>query len=131
MENHHLLASDDENDGLLFDRMQEHVLANYPNPQRLGCLDHDTLQKLVMTPEALDLTDVRFLHVFKCAECTRELIELRRLREAGLSPDNAKATSPSLVHPLAINHRRRCRLSASLAAFAAFVRRRFLSLKVH
>jgi hypothetical protein len=34
----------------------------------------------VYTPEKIDLSDPKYLHVLKCAECTRELIELRRLR---------------------------------------------------
>jgi hypothetical protein len=34
----------------------------------------------VYTPEKLDLSDPKYLHVSKCAECTRELIELRMLR---------------------------------------------------
>ena len=39
-----------------------------------------TLKAWVYTPEKLDLSDPKYLHVLKCAECTRELIELRRLR---------------------------------------------------
>ena len=72
---------DDENDTLLFDRLEEYVLKHYPNPQRIGCLDHDTLNTFVETPESLDLADLKYLHIFKCAECTRELIDLRGLRE--------------------------------------------------
>jgi len=74
-------ASDDENDTLLFDEMQEYVLEHYPNPQRIGCLDHALLRAFVEMPGKLDLSDSKYLHILECAECTRELIELRRLRK--------------------------------------------------
>jgi hypothetical protein len=72
---------DDENDTLLFERLQEHVLEHYPNPDRVGCLDRVTLVAFVEAPGKLDLEDPMYLHVFRCAECTRDLMELRRLRE--------------------------------------------------
>jgi len=71
---------DDDNDKLLFEKLQEHILEEYPNPERIGCIDQATLKAWVYTPEKLDLSDPKYLHVLKCAECTRELIELRRLR---------------------------------------------------
>ena len=74
-------VKDDENDTLLFERLQEHVLENYPNPDRVGCFDRATLIAFVETPRKLDLEDPKYLHVFRCAECTRDLMELRRLRE--------------------------------------------------
>lgn len=90
--------SDDEDDTLLFEKLQEHVLQNYPNPQRIGCLDRTTLQTLVENPEKLNLGDPKYLHVFKCAECTRELIELRNLREAQ-SESSVSDVSPSGTFP--------------------------------
>jgi hypothetical protein len=72
-------AGDDEDDTLLFDKMQEHVLEHYPNPKRLGCFDSATLRTFVETPGKLDLSDPKYLHILKCAECTRDLIDLRRL----------------------------------------------------
>lgn len=71
---------DDDDDALLFERLQEHVLEKYPNPGRKGCIDHSTLETWVCSPEKLDLSDPKYLHVLKCAECTQELIELRRRR---------------------------------------------------
>ena len=71
---------DDYDDALLFEKLQEHVLEKYPNPERIGCIDHSTLKAWVYAPEKLNLSDPKYLHVLKCAECTRELIELRRLR---------------------------------------------------
>ena len=75
---------DDENDTRMFDKLEEYVLEHYPNPQRIGCLDHNTLSAFVETPEKLDLGEVKYLHIFKCAECTRDLRELRRIREGRL-----------------------------------------------
>jgi hypothetical protein len=43
-------ASDDEDDTLLFDKMQEYVLEHYPNPQRIGCLDRATPALLLLHP---------------------------------------------------------------------------------
>jgi hypothetical protein len=71
---------DDDDDTLLFEKLQEHVLEKYPNPERIGCIDHATLKTWVNSPERLDLSDLKYLHVLKCADCTRVLIELRRLR---------------------------------------------------
>ena len=71
---------DEDDDSLLFEKLQEHVLEKYPNPERIGCIDHSTLKTWVYSPQKLDLSDPKYLHVLKCAECTRELIELRRLR---------------------------------------------------
>ena len=100
----HRTARDDENDTRLFDTLQEYVLDHYPNPHRVGCLDPDLLRRFVETPEQLDLGDPMYLHMFKCAECTRELRELRRSREArilggaecsyALPSSGMKATSP-------------------------------------
>ena len=74
-------VNDDENDTLLFKRLREHVLEHYPNPDRIGCLDHATLASFVQEPGKLDLKDPKYLHVFQCAECTRDLMELRQLRD--------------------------------------------------
>jgi hypothetical protein len=73
---------DDDDDSLLFEKLQEHVLERYPNPDRKGCIDHATLETWVYSPQKLDLSDPKYLHVLKCAECTRELIELRKRRDA-------------------------------------------------
>jgi hypothetical protein len=73
-------SRDDRDDTLLFEKLQEHILENYPNPNRVDCIDHTTLEAWVFDPEKLDLSDPKYLHVLKCAECTRELIELRNLR---------------------------------------------------
>jgi hypothetical protein len=83
----------DDDDTLLFEKLQEHVLERFPNPERIGCIDHTTLKTWVYTPEKLDLSDPKYLHVLKCAECTRELIELRRLRKEQSEPANTGVIS--------------------------------------
>ena len=80
MDERQSFLQDDDDDTLLFEKLQEHVLEKYPNPERVGCIDHSILKTWVYTPHKLDLSDPKYLHVLKCAECTRELIELRRLR---------------------------------------------------
>ncbi len=80
MDERQSFLQDDDDDTLLFEKLQEHVLEKYPNPERIGCIDHATLKTWVYSPQKLDLSDPKYLHVLKCAECTRELIELRKLR---------------------------------------------------
>lgn len=82
MDGRQSFLQDDDDDSLLFEKLQEHVLERYPNPERKGCIDHATLETWVYSPQKLDLSDPRYLHVLKCAECTRELIELRKQRDA-------------------------------------------------
>ena len=82
MDGRQSFLQDDDDDSLLFEKLQEHVLERHPNPERVGCIDHSTLETWVYFPEKLDLSDPKYLHVLKCAECTRELIELRKRRDA-------------------------------------------------
>jgi hypothetical protein len=90
---------DDDDDTLLFEKLQEHVLEKYPNPERIGCIDHSTLKTWVYSPQKLDLSDPKYLHVLKCAECTRELIELRRRRNE--QSEHANIAVPSHPGPVA------------------------------
>ena len=86
---------DDDDDSLLFEKLQEHVLERYPNPERKGCIDHATLETWVYSPQKLDLSDPKYLHVLKCAECTRDLIELRKQRDARRSAQIATRAAKS------------------------------------
>jgi hypothetical protein len=94
-----LFPQDDQDDSELFEELQKHILENYPNPNRIGCIDHATLETWVYAPEKLNLADPKYLHVLKCAECTRELIELRKLRKNQSEPAEigvpSKARQPS------------------------------------
>jgi hypothetical protein len=44
---------DDDDDTLLFEKLPEHVLEKYPNPERIGCIDHSTLKTWVYSPQKL------------------------------------------------------------------------------
>jgi hypothetical protein len=72
---------DEDNDTLLFEKLQEHVLAHYPNPERKGCPDPAVLKSLIETPGEVTLAALNDLHIFKCAECTRLLMELRQQKK--------------------------------------------------
>ena len=90
MDGRQSFLQDDDDDSLLFEKLQEHVLERYPNPERKGCIDHATLETWVYSPQKLDLSDPKYLRVLKCAECTRELIELRKQRDAQRNPHTEK-----------------------------------------
>lgn len=97
---------DDGNDTQLFEMLQGYVLENYPNPARKNCLDAATLEAFVHAPETLDLGDEKFLHIFKCAECTRELMahreeRVRREKRLQETPDELTA-KPQHTHVTAI-----------------------------
>ena len=72
---------DDENDTLLFEKLQEHVLAHYPNPERKGPPDPAILKSLIDDPGNVTLDALNDLHIFKCTECTRLLMELREKKK--------------------------------------------------
>ena len=83
---HQSLLNDDQNDTLLFEKLEEYVLAHYPNPERVGCPSPEVLKRFSDTPREVKLSDLKDLHIFKCAECTRTLMELRRQREQAKTP---------------------------------------------
>lgn len=72
---------DDENDTELFIMLQKYVLEHYPNPERKDCLDSETLRAFVYSTDTDSVSNERFLHIFKCAECTRELMRFREERD--------------------------------------------------
>ena len=78
---HQPLLNDDQNDTLLLEKLEEYVLSHYPNPERVGCPPLEVLKRFSDTPREVKLSDLKDLHIFKCAECTRALIELRVKRE--------------------------------------------------
>lgn len=77
-------ARDDENDTLLFERWEAHVIEKYPNPERIGCPPHEVLESFVDKPATVSLADLKDTHITRCRECALELRELRRLREERL-----------------------------------------------
>jgi hypothetical protein len=78
---HPSIPLDNEDDSLLFEKLQEHVLAHYPNPERKGCPDPSVLKNLIENPSDVTLAQLNDLHIFKCAECTRLLMELREKKK--------------------------------------------------
>lgn len=89
---------DDQDDSQLFNRWQELVLQNCPNPERIGCFDHETLRTFVENPNALDLTDLKYVHITECAECTRELQQLRAVREERLNRAADQRNQRGVLH---------------------------------
>jgi len=87
----HLFQGDDDNDSKLFRKAEEYVLKHCPNPDRIGCPGPAVLRAFVEAPKQTELADICGLHILRCAECTRDLIKLRREREERL-PRSAKAT---------------------------------------
>lgn len=83
-------SKDDENDTLLFERWEAHVIEQHPNPERVGCPSHEVLASFVDKPGGITLADLNDTHITRCRECTLELKELRRLREERLK----KSASP-------------------------------------
>lgn len=72
---------DNEDDTALFAKLEEYVIEHYPNPSRTGCLDEASLEAIVEKPATVELADPKYLHIFKCRECTLVLRKLRRDRE--------------------------------------------------
>lgn len=78
------LPDNDDDDTLQFQRWEADVLKNHPNPRRIGCPSDKILRKFVETPGEVTLVELHDRHIANCAECVRELIELRRYREERL-----------------------------------------------
>ena len=78
---HPFIPFDNEDDSLLFEKLQEHVIAHFPNPERKGCPDPAALKNLIDNPSGVTLAELNDLHIFKCAECTRLLMELREKKK--------------------------------------------------
>jgi len=75
---------DDENDTLVFERWESHVIENYPNPNRVGCPGSEVLRRFVDTPAQVDLDELNDTHITRCRECTLELRQLRHERDQKL-----------------------------------------------
>lgn len=83
-------TKDDENDTLLFERWEAHVIEKHPNPERIGCPSHEVLASFVDKPGSITLDDLNDTHITRCRECTLELKELRHLREERLKRSAAQ-----------------------------------------
>ena len=116
-------------DAALFRQMEQYVLDHYPNPNRTGCPDSQTLKLLVYEPQSLEFGDAKFLHVMECAECMREVIAFRnaRMAETGAPtpvesamPRSSMRISASSLPPLRF-HRRFGVLALGATAAACIV----------
>ena len=81
----------------LFRKIEQHVIDNCPNPDRIGCLSSDELTALVRHPETFNLQDERYVHIFRCAECAREIKTFRE--EYEIIPIAAKETQQLYASP--------------------------------
>lgn len=82
---------DDEDDTHLFTEAEQYVLTHHPNPDRVGCPGPATLSRFVESPAEVDLAEMNDLHVMHCAECTRDLMELRRERQRRLEANSVSS----------------------------------------
>jgi hypothetical protein len=124
----HIRGSEDP-DAALFRQMEQYVLDHYPNPNRTGCPDSQTLKLLVYEPLTLEFRDAKFLHVMECAECMREVIAFRETRMAetgsatpvGLAIPNSSQTFASSSPPPLRMHRKFGALALGATAAACVV----------
>jgi hypothetical protein len=102
----HIRGSDDP-DAALFRQMEQYVLDHYPNPNRTGCPDSQTLKLLVYEPLTLQFRDAKFLHVMECAECMREVVAFRNVRmaETGAATPAGSVIPLHQPGPLRLHHR--------------------------
>ena len=56
--------------------MKDFLRESFPNPERTGCPDEDTLQALA--EDRIAPNDPALLHVGSCSECYEEYLHLRR-----------------------------------------------------
>ena len=73
----------EDDDTTLFERLQQLVLDHCPNPERVGCPSPSVLRAFVKDPASATPAELNDLHILKCAECTRDLMELRKERGSG------------------------------------------------
>jgi len=89
-----ILPGDEDPDAELLRKIEQHVLDSYPNPNRVGCFSPEELKEIVHHPERFDLADdEKYLHLFRCAECTRDVIALREGLERELVAGEANEQS--------------------------------------
>lgn len=70
-----------EDDAILLASLENYAIEHFPNPQRRGCPSRAVLAKLVDQPSEVTVSDLNGFHVFRCAECTNDLRQLRLERE--------------------------------------------------
>jgi hypothetical protein len=116
------------------DLMKDFLRESFPNPERKGCPDEDTLQALA--EDRLPLDHPALLHVGSCSECYAEYLHMRQdFEEAlagNLSPEKnvGPVAVPAEKPPMSVPHkivpakaasRIRLRLLAAAAALIVLV----------
>jgi len=94
-----IFPGNEDSDTELFKQIEQHVLDNYPNPDRIGCFTHEELREFVRHPEGFDFGDKKYLHLFRCAECTRDVKAIREdlKREFAAGKANEQSVPASSV----------------------------------
>jgi hypothetical protein len=77
------IAGSEDQYSELFRKIEQHVISNSPNPERIGCFSSDELKTLVRHPEKFNLQDEKYVHIFRCSECAREIKTFRQEYETG------------------------------------------------
>lgn len=89
--------------------MKEYLLTTFPNPERKGCPDEETVKGLAR--RKLPLNDPALLHIASCSECYAEYRNYRLDLEEGQGPQTlakgpVRVSSPKLhkvpIFPVAI-----------------------------
>ena len=106
--------------------MKKYLLTAFPNPERKGCPDSETLQ--LLAERHLPLSDAGMHHVASCSECYREYLNYRLDMEEGqgqaasarVETSNSHAPGPILA-PLRTERRGRAPLLAIAASLVIAV----------
>jgi hypothetical protein len=61
----------------IFRMMDEVTLDSYPNPDRAGCPNEQTLEAFARDPRSFPIHDPIFEHIAKCSPCLR-FVRVRR-----------------------------------------------------
>jgi hypothetical protein len=61
----------DLTDDEIFQMMEQAALHEYPNPDRIGCPDEETLKTFARDPKSFPISDSIFDHVMQCSPCFR------------------------------------------------------------
>jgi hypothetical protein len=79
--------------------MKDFLRESFPNPERKGCPEEDTLQALA--EDSISPNDPALLHVGSCSECYAEYLHLRQDFEEsqptrGLNPSSSTSSKDVL-----------------------------------
>jgi hypothetical protein len=61
----------------MLELLEKSALADYPNPERIGCPGSDFLKTLATDRKSIPLSDPRLQHVARCSPCFGEFVKYR------------------------------------------------------